>query len=174
MDYEEDTGVKGDTPQSFTALKPGSVPYLTLGEKLTRPGCGPDAQSMAYESIFQTELAASLNIPLNELLSDYSSGSFSNLRMSWQDANREYSRRKTWFYNAYRLPVFLELLSGAFTRGDLPMGISPKTMAHLKRPKWLGPKRESPQPEKEFMAVAALARAGTDVKTAKEQLTGNK
>ena len=50
------------------------------------------------------DVASALNLPLHELLSDYSSGSFSNLRMAWQDAEREYGRRRLWWHRHYRLP----------------------------------------------------------------------
>ena len=48
-------------------------------------------------------------MPLSELLSDYSSGSFSNLRMAWQDAEREIARRRRWWHRHYRLPMYLEI-----------------------------------------------------------------
>ena len=63
---------------------------------------------------------AALNLPLNELVSDYSSGSFSNLRMAWQDAEREYARRRMWWHRNYRLPMWREMLTMAFADGALP------------------------------------------------------
>ena len=136
----------------------GSVVFLRPGESTARPASGPDTVAQAYESILEVECATALNLPLSELKSDYSSGSYSNLRMAWQDACREYAARRTWFHRAYRLPLYLEALSGWLADGRVRA--TPEVMAALKMPTWAGPYREPPQPEKELMAAAALARAG--------------
>ena len=136
----------------------GSVVFLRAGEKTERPAAGPDKEAQNYESILEAEAATALNLPLSELKSDYSSGTYSNLRMAWQDAVREYERRRVWFHRAYRLPLYLDALTGWLADGQLRA--EPKVMAALKLPKWAGPYREPPQPEKELMAAAALARAG--------------
>ena len=143
----------------ITSTGVGSVPYLRNGEQVARIAAGPDAQAQNYESVLERDEAAALNLPLSELVSDYSSGSFSNLRMAWQDADREYSRRRKWWHRHYRLPIWRELLSMAFADGRLPR-MNRDTMAMLRNPTWAGPKREPPQPEKEASALKALVDAG--------------
>ena len=109
-------------------------------------------------------------MPLSELLSDYSSGSFSNLRMAWVDAERELARRRAWWHRHYRRPIYLDLLSTAFAAGRLPR-MSMAVMAALKRPAWRGPKRQPPQPEKEAQSLAMLVDKGIiDAAAAREQL----
>ena len=80
----------------------GSVPFLRPGEEVKRIQTGPDETSRKYESQLERDVASALNMPLSELLSDYSSGSFSNLRMAWQDAEREIARRRRWWHRHYR------------------------------------------------------------------------
>ena len=145
--------------QDITSTGVGTVVYLRQNEKIGRIEAGPDAQAMNYESRLEADAAGALNLPLSELRSDYSSGSFSNLRMAWQDAEREYRRRRIWWHRAYRLPKWRELLSEAFADGRLPR-MSREVMEALKRPTWPGPKREPPQPEGEAKALKMLVEAG--------------
>lgn len=145
--------------EPLTSTGVGSVVHLRHGEQVTRIGVGPDAQSTAYESVLERDAAAALNLPLNGLVSDYSSGSFSNLRMAWQDAAREYERRRTWWHRNYRLPMWNELLSHGFADGALP-GMSSETMKMLRMPAWPGPRREPPQPEAEAKGLKMLVDAG--------------
>ena len=145
--------------EPLTSTGVGSVPYLRMHEKIGRIAAGPDAQAMVYESVFEKDAAAALNLPLNELVSDYSSGSFSNLRMAWQDAAREYARRRKWWYRSYRVPMWREMLTMGFADGALPR-MSRDTLAMLRTPTWPGPKREPPQPEAEAKALKLLVDAG--------------
>ena len=137
----------------------GSVPYLRIGEEVKRIQTGPDETSRKYEAQLERDVGAALNMPLSELLSDYSTGSFSNLRMAWQDAEREIARRCRWWHRHYRLPMYLDALSIAFAAGHLPR-MNMAVMAELKRPAWRGPKRLPPQPEKEAQSLALLTDKG--------------
>ena len=137
----------------------GSVPYMRIGEEVKRIQTGPDETARKYESQLEKDVSSALNMPLSELLSDYSTGSFSNLRMAWQDAEREIARRRRWWHRHYRLPLYLEILSDAFAAGRLPR-MNMAVMAEIKRPAWRGPKRLPPQPEKEAQSLALLAREG--------------
>ena len=154
---ERNESLAGREPLTSTGV--GSVPLLQRGEEVKRIQVGPDSQAMNYESVLEREAAAALNLPLNELVSDYSSGSFSNLRMAWQDAAREYSRRRTWWHRHYRLPMWREALSSAFADGALP-GMNGDTMMQLRSPTWAGPRREPPQPEAEAKALKMLIESG--------------
>ena len=145
--------------QPIHSANVGSVPYLRIGEEVKRIQAGPDQTSREYEGQLEKDVSSSLNMPLSELLSDYSSGSFSNLRMAWQDAEREIARRRRWWHRRYRLPLYLEILSDAFAAGRLPR-MNMQTMAEIKKPAWRGPKRLPPQPEKEAQSLALLAREG--------------
>ena len=145
--------------EPLTSVGVGSVPLMRHGELVQRIQAGPDAQAMAYESQLERDAAAALNLPLNELVSDYSSGSFSNLRMAWQDAEREYSRRRMWWHRNYRIPAWREMLTMAFADGALPR-LSRDTLTALRMPSWAGPKREPPQPEAEAKALKMLVEAG--------------
>ena len=145
--------------EPLTSAGVGSVPYMRHNESIARIAAGPDAQAMAYESVLEKDAAAALNLPLNELVSDYSSGSFSNLRMAWQDAAREYARRRLWWHRNYRLPMWREMLTMGFADGALPR-MSRDTLAMLRSPTWPGPKREPPQPEGEAKALKLLVDAG--------------
>ena len=147
----------GDVPITSTGV--GSVVYLRAGEEFGRAMAGPDAVAQAYEGLLEADTAAALNLPLNELKSDYSSGSFSNLRMSWQDASREYERRRLWWHRRFRVPVWHAVLADAFADGRLPR-MRVEDMAAIKRPTWTGPRREPPQPEKEAQALALLTDKG--------------
>ena len=137
----------------------GSVPFLKPGEEVKRIQTGPDEQARKYESQLEKDVSSSLNMPLSELLSDYSSGSFSNLRMAWQDAEREIARRRRWWHRHYRRPIYLDALSTAFAEGRLPR-MTMAVMAEIKRPAWRGPKRQPPQPEKEAQSLALLTDKG--------------
>ena len=137
----------------------GSVPYMRIGEEVKRIQTGPDETSRKYEAQLERDVGAALNMPLSELLSDYSTGSFSNLRMAWQDAERELARRRRWWHRHYRLPLYLERLSDAFAAGRLPR-MNMAVMAEIKRPAWRGPKRQPPQPEKEAQSLALLTDKG--------------
>ena len=145
--------------EPLTSVGVGSVVLLQRGEEVRRIEAGPDVQAMNYEGQLERDAAAALNLPLSELVSDYSSGSFSNLRMAWQDAAREYTRRRTWWHRHYRLPMFREALSMAFADGALP-GMSTDTLTQLNMPTWPGPKREPPQPEAEAKSLKMLVDAG--------------
>ena len=137
----------------------GAVPYLRPGEAVDRIQAGPDETSRKYEGQLERDIGAALNLPLSELLSDYSTGSFSNLRMAWQDAERELTRRRRWWYRNFRRPLYLEILSAEFAAGRLPR-MNMATMAALKKPSWRGPKRQPPQPEKEIASLALLTDKG--------------
>ena len=145
--------------QSISAVGIGSVPYLRPGEEVKRIQTGPDEAARKYESQLEKDVSSALNLPLSELLSDYSSGSFSNLKMAWTDAEREIARRRRWWHRHYRLPIYLDALSTAFAAGRLPR-MNMAVMAALKRPAWCGPKRASPQPEKEAQSLALLTDKG--------------
>ena len=161
-----DSGEDQDNaPVDLTSTGVGAVPLLRPGESTERAKVGPDEVTQAYERVLESEVGAALRIPLSELRSDYSTGSYSNLRMAAADAEREYSRRRRWFHRAFRLPVYLEALSGWFADGRLD-GVTPEIMAALKMPRWAGPRREPAQPEKELMATAALIRAGLTMEQA--------
>ena len=166
----QETGAEnGIGTMNLSTIGIGSLPFLRAGEKITRPGAGPDKQSMDYESILETEASTALNLPLSELKSDYSTGSFSNLRMAWVDADREYERRRKWWHRHFRQPLLTALLTDWIADGKLT-GVSPQVMAHLKRATWSGPHRSPPQPEKQYMAVSALAKVGLTVEEAEAQL----
>ena len=137
----------------------GSVPFLRMGEEVKRIQSGPDEQARKYEGQLERDVSSALNMPLSELLSDYSSGSFSNLRMAWQDAEREIARRRRWWHRHYRRPIYLAALSTAFAEGRLPR-MNMNVMAEIKRPAWSGPKRQPPQPEKEAQTLALLTDKG--------------
>ena len=137
----------------------GSVPFLKPGEDVKRIQAGPDEQARKYEGQLERDVSSALNMPLSELLSDYSTGSFSNLRMAWQDAEREIARRRRWWHRHYRLPTYLDALSTAFASGHLPR-MNMAVMADIKRPAWRGPKRQPPQPEKEAQSLALLTDKG--------------
>ena len=145
--------------QPIHSANVGSVPYLRIGEEVKRIQTGPDETARKYEAQLEKDVSSALNMPLSELLSDYSTGSFSNLRMAWQDAEREIARRRRWWHRRYRLPLYLEILSDAFAAGRLPR-MNMQTMAQIKKPAWRGPKRLPPQPEKEAQSLALLAREG--------------
>ena len=159
----------GTSTMNLNTIGIGSLPFLRAGEKITRPAAGPDKQAMDYESVLETEASTALNLPLSELKSDYSSGSFSNLRMAWQDADREYERRRKWWHRHFRQPLLTAHLTDWIADGKLK-GVSPEIMGLLKRATWSGPHREPPQPEKQYMAVAALAKVGLTVEEAAAQL----
>lgn len=159
----------GAERQELHTFGVGSVPFMRAGEKIARVQAGPDAQAMNYESVLETEAATALNLPLSELKSDYSSGSFSNLRMAWQDADREYRRRRTWFHRNFRLPIFEAMVSDMIADGLLS-GVTPQIRSALSRVSWPGPRREPPQPEKQYLAVAALAKEGLTPADANESL----
>ena len=137
----------------------GSVPFLRPGEEVKRIQTGPDEAARKYEGQLERDVSSALNMPLSELLSDYSSGSFSNLRMAWVDAQRELTRRRVWWHRHYRRPIYLDALSTAFAQGRLPR-MDMAVMAELKRPAWRGPKRQPPQPEKEAQSLALLTDKG--------------
>ena len=138
----------------------GSVPFLARRRRgQAHPGRTRMKRPRKYEGQLERDVSSALNMPLSELLSDYSSGSFSNLRMAWQDAEREIARRRRWWHRHYRLPAYLDALSTAFAEGRLPR-MNMAVMAEIKRPAWSGPKRQPPQPEKEAQSVALLARRG--------------
>ena len=159
----------GASTMNLSTIGIGSLPFLRAGEKITRPAAGPDKQAMDYESVLETEASTALHLPLSELKSDYSTGSFSNLRMAWGDADREYERRRKWWHRHFRQPLLTAHLIDWIADGKL-QGVSPETMGLLKRATWSGPHREPPQPEKQYMAVAALAKAGLTVEEANAQL----
>ena len=135
----DDGGLDPEDRQRIENMAVGSVPFLKAGEAIGRVAAGPDEQARKYESQLEGDVAAALNIPLSDLKSDYSSGSFSNLRMAWVDAERELSRRRTWWHRNYRLPIYLTALSDSFAAGRLPR-MTVAVMAALKRPSWRGPK----------------------------------
>ena len=160
----------GPGRQPIHSVGVGSVPFMRPGESVDRVEAGPDETARKYEAQLERDIASALNMPLSELLSDYSSGSFSNLRMAWVDAERELARRRAWWHRHYRRPIYLDLLSTAFAAGRLPR-MSMAVMAALKRPAWRGPKRQPPQPEKEAQSLAVLVDKGIlDAAAAREQL----
>ena len=155
----DQTGTAEPERQPIHSANVGSVPYLRIGEEVKRIQTGPDETARKYESQLEKDVSSALNMPLSELLSDYSSGSFSNLRMAWQDAEREIARRRRWWHRRYRLPLYLEILSDAFAAGRLPR-MNMQAMAEIKKPAWRGPKRQPPQPEKEAQSLALLTDKG--------------
>ena len=155
----DQAGPNEPSRQSIHNVGVGSVPYLKPGEEVRRIQTGPDEAARKYESQLEKDVSSALNMPLSELLSDYSSGSFSNLRMGWQDAEREIARRRRWWHRHYRLPIYLNALSTAFAEGRLPR-MSMAVMAEIKRPAWRGPKRQPPQPEKEAQSLALMVDKG--------------
>ena len=156
--------------QPIHSANVGSVPYLRIGEEVKRIQTGPDETARKYESQLEKDVSSALNMPLSELLSDYSSGSFSNLRMAWADALAEKTRRRRWWHRHYRLPLYLEILSDAFAAGRLPR-MNMGTMAALKKPSWPGPKPIPPEPLKQAQTLAVLTDKGIlDPDDAREQL----
>ncbi len=166
----EQAGPVDDRREPIHALGVGSVPYLRPGEEIKRVMAGPDEAARKYEAQLERDVGAALNMPLSELLSDYSSGSFSNLRMAWADALAEKTRRRRWWHRHYRLPIYRELLSDSFASGRLPR-MSMATMASLKRPSWPGPKPIPPEPLKQAQTLGVLVDKGIlDPDNAREQL----
>ena len=155
----EQAGPVDDRREPIHAVGIGSIPFLRPGEETKRVMAGPDEAARKYEAQLERDVSSALNMPLSELLSDYSSGSFSNLRMAWVDAEREISRRRKWWHRHYRLPMYLELLSDRFAEGKLPR-MNMAVMKILKKPSWRGPKRQPPQPEKEAQSLALLTDKG--------------
>ena len=155
----DDGGLDPEARQRIESLPVGSVPFLKAGEAIGRVAAGPDEHARKYESQLEGDVAAALNLPLSDLKSDYSSGSFSNLRMAWQDAERELARRRAWWHRNYRMALYLTALSDNFAAGRLPR-MTQAVMAKLKQPSWRGPKRQPPQPEKEAASLVALTGAG--------------
>ena len=98
-------------------------------------------------------------MPLSELLSDYSTGSFSNLRMAWQDASAKSPGAGAGGIAITACPSTWTHYLTAFAAGHLPR-MNMAVMAEIKRPAWRGPKRQPPQPEKEAQSLALLAREG--------------
>ena len=148
----------------------GSVPYLRIGEEVKRIQTGPDETARKYESQLEKDVSSALNMPLSELLSDYSSGSFSNLRMAWADALAEKTRRRRWWHRHYRLPLYLETLSAAFAAGRVPR-MNMAVMAALKKPSWPGPKPIPPEPLKQAQTLGLLVDKDIiDPADAREQL----
>ena len=156
---EQPGATEPDQRPTINNVGVGSVPYLRHGEEVKRIQSGPDEQARKYESQLERDVSSALNMPLSELLSDYSSGSFSNLRMAWQDAEREIARRRRWWHRHYRRPIYLDALSTAFAEGRLPR-MNMNVMAEIKRPSWSGPKRQPPQPEKEAQSLALMVDKG--------------
>ena len=154
-----DGGTAEAERQPITATNIGAVPYLRLGEEVKRIQAGPDETARKYEAQLERDVSSALNMPLSELLSDYSTGSFSNLRMAWVDAQRELTRRRRWWHRRYRLPLYLAAVSDAFAAGRLPR-MNQQAMAAIKKPAWSGPKRQPPQPEKEAQSLALLTDKG--------------
>ena len=113
-----DNGASNDEPQHHRHWL--AIPFLRAGEKIARPAAGPDKQAMDYESVLETEASTALNLPLSELKSDYTAaGSFSNLRMAWGDAGREYERRRKWWHRHFRQPLLTAHLTGWIADGKL-------------------------------------------------------
>ena len=154
-----DGGTAEAERQPINSANIGSVPYLRIGEEVKRIQTGPDETARKYEAQLERDVSSALNMPLSELLSDYSTGSFSNLRMAWVDAQRELTRRRRWWHRRYRLPLYLDAVSDAFAAGRLPR-MNMAVMAEIKRPTWSGPKRQPPQPEKEAQSLALLTDKG--------------
>ena len=156
--------------QPIHAVQIGAVPYLRPGEEIRRIQTGPDEAARKYEAQLERDVGAALNMPLSELLSDYSSGSFSNLRMAWADALAEKTRRRRWWIRHYRLPQYLDVLSDAFAEGRLPR-MSMSVMAAIKRPSWPGPKPIPPEPLKQAQTLGVLVDKGIlDPENARDQL----
>ena len=150
----------GDGEQIITSLGVGSVPYLKFHEAIKRVQAGPDESARKYEHELELDVAAALNIPLMELRGDYSAGgSFSNLRMSWQDAQAEYADRRSWWHRNYRIPLWRRILDAAWMSGSLPR-MSRDVLAALRMPTWKGPQPQTPAPEKEAMTAKMLVEAG--------------
>ena len=82
---------------------------------------GPDTTAQNYEALLGSRLRGGAQ-PAAARAQDptIATGSFSNLRMAWQDAEREYGRRRLWWHRHYRLPLWRALLSDAFADGRLP------------------------------------------------------
>ena len=127
----DQAGPSAPERQPIHSVGVGSVPFLRPGEEVKRIAAGPDEAARKYEGQLERDVSSALNMPLSELLSDYSTGSFSNLRMAWQDAEREIARRRRWWHRQYRLPMYLDALSTAFAAGHLPR-MTMATMAELK------------------------------------------
>ena len=145
--------------QPIHAVGVGSVPFLRPGEEVKRIQTGPDEAARKYEAQLEKDVSSALNLPLSELLSDYSSGSFSNLRMAFADALAEKTRRRRWWHRHYRLPLYLEALSTAFAEGRLPR-MNMAVMASIKRPSWPGPTPIPPEPLKQAQTLSLLVDKG--------------
>ncbi len=145
--------------QPITTVGVGAVPFLKMGEAVDRVEAGPDETARKYEGQLERDVASALHLPLSELLSDYSTGSFSNLRMAWADGVAEKRRRRAWWHRHYRRPAYLDVLSTAFAAGRLPR-MSMAVMAALKRPSWPGPTPIAPEPLKQALTLSELVEAG--------------
>ncbi len=155
----DQSGLVGEDRQPIHSLPVGTVPNLKAGESIDRIQAGPDETARKYEAQLERDIAAALNLPLSELMSDYSTGSFSNLRMAFTDGLVEKQRRRRWWHRNYRLPLYLETLSSAFAAGRLPR-MSMAVMAALKKPHWPGPKAIPPEPHKQALTLSELVDSG--------------
>ena len=154
-----DRGTSGDE-LPITQLGVGSMPNLRTNEAIKRIQAGPDESARKYEGELERDVAAALNVPLLELRGDYSTGgSFSNLRMAWQDAQAEYSDRRSWWHRNYRIPLWRRLLDSAWMAGAMPR-MSKEVLAALRAPAWKGPAPPAPAPEKEAQTLKMLVEAG--------------
>ncbi|MEG3641260.1 phage portal protein [Magnetococcus sp. PR-3] len=168
--------------ESESALKKlkigkGSINQLPAGMKATTINpARPNSQFDPFVTAFQKQIAASLNLPVEELTLYYSS-SYSAARAAMLQAWRMYivERKKLEMY--YANPLRTLVIQEAAARGlvDLPGFFSNPLARHAwLRCKWVGPARGAIDEEKE--ARAAEKRMNMGLTTLAEEtasMTGN-
>lgn len=160
------TDTEAGTAQSIEDLELGEIRYLKAGEAVNviDPNRGGDTFAGFVEEILRI-IGASLGLPYELLLKDFSKTNYSSARAAILEGRRMFMNWRGWLAAKFCQPIWELVLEEAYLRGLWPV---PKFYEHRTeylRAAWMGPGWGWVDPTKEVAASINAIQAGLSTHT---------
>jgi lambda family phage portal protein len=120
-------------------FEPGMVPYLNLGEdiRVVDPKRGGETFNAFVEGMLRI-IGASLGLPYELLMKDFSKTNYSSARAALLEGRRMFSTWRGWFAAKFCQPLWELVLEEAYLRGLFPAPNFYQYQAEYCRTAWVG------------------------------------
>lgn len=152
-------------PSRHRAVRPGQILYGNANEVPTMlQGNHPSSNFMPFQELVIRAMAASMGMPYEVLLKDFSKTNYSSARAALLEAWRVFMRLRKWMVRHYCQPVYAMVIEEAFLRGywTRPAGAPDfyDAVDLYTATEWVGPKRGYIDPVKETVANLKAIEGG--------------
>jgi lambda family phage portal protein len=151
-----------DNSNRLETIEPGIIEYLSAGREVhfAKPEQPTTTFSEFSERLLRM-IGASLNLPYELVLNDFSKTNYSSARAALLQAYRVFSRWQAMIRDHLCQPVWNLLMEEAWLRGELPAPGFRRRQWDYSRAEWIPPGWMSVDPEKEAKASEIELRLGS-------------